>query len=104
MSVSDSLPILVPVLGFFLSITLTSVCCLRRNMVARYENLADRVLALEHKTRAQQAQQELVQTTVTVPSATYPSYPAYSNYQQPSAPPVPYAQPFNPYAPKTYSV
>ena len=104
---SDSLPILVPALGFVLSITLANTCCLRRQLVARYENLADRVLALEHKSRTQTVQQDNIQTTVSVPSATYPAYPAYSAYQQPSAPaaqPIPYAQPFSPYTPQTYSV
>lgn len=99
MSVLDSLPLLVPVCGVILAISTSTLCCLRRQMTARFNILEDRLYHLEQKVSQQRIEPSPPQTFVQ----------PYINYQQPSAPATlgaGYAapQPFNPYAPQVYSI
>ena len=84
MSVTDVLPLLIPICGSILAFSVSIHCCLRRQMRGEYISLEYRVRCLEQQNTSKQTEPTVASQQYT--PINYNQYPNYSQYPQPSAP------------------
>jgi hypothetical protein len=83
MSVTDVLPLLIPICGSILAFSVSIHCCLKRQMRGVYNSLEYRVRCLEQQI-ASKPQEPVISQQYT--PTNYNQYSNYSQYPPPSAP------------------
>jgi hypothetical protein len=84
MSVTDVLPLLIPICGSILAFSVSIHCCLRRKMRGEYNSLEYRVRCLEQQITSKPTEPPVTSQQYT--PTNYNQYPNYSQYPQPTAP------------------
>jgi hypothetical protein len=83
MSISDVLPILIPISGAVIVFSISTYCCLRRQLRGEYNSLEYRIKSLEQQITTK-SQDHITSQQYT--TTTYSQYPTYSQFPPPTAP------------------
>jgi hypothetical protein len=82
MSVADILPLVLPICGAVCIFSISSYCCLRRQMRGEYNSLEYRVKCLEQQITSKPSEPIASQHT----QANYNQYTTFSQFPPPTAP------------------
>jgi hypothetical protein len=81
MSTTDILPILFPFFGAVFVFSMSTACCLKRQISNKYQMLESRINVLEQKIVSSQPQKQEVPPAVIPVPAKYIQYPSYPPQQ-----------------------